>query len=76
MTTGTSKSEQRWRAGYYHAVAALVKMEGRVTNSVYALFGSGGPLVDADADDVELFRQFGLDGDAQTRFLSGLPFDK
>ncbi len=50
--------------GYYCAVAVMLREDGSVTTSVRSLFNQGGDektiFAAADADDIELFREYGL----------------
>ncbi|MBA9846746.1 hypothetical protein [Ralstonia pickettii] len=59
VTTLPDAAIERAR-GYFSAVAALLRLEGRVTPAVRTLFAAGGDPTKAESDDVTLFRAHGL----------------
>lgn len=54
------RANRQWARGYYCAVAALLREEGRVTTAVQSLYRQGGGTRFADAEDIALFEQHGL----------------
>lgn len=57
--TGTMPHRE-WIRGYYCAVAVLLRESGAVTPDVQSLFDAGGGQEYADAEDIALFREYGL----------------
>ncbi len=49
-----------WNRGYYCAVATLLREEGTATPAVKSLFAQGGDPLEADPEDLELFRSHQL----------------
>lgn len=62
MTNGQpSEAEKKgFKRGYFCAVAVLLKEEGSASTQVKSLFVQGGSPLDADAEDIALFKEHGL----------------
>lgn len=46
--------------GFFCAVACLLHEQGAVTAEIRSLFGQGGDWREADPEDIDLFRKYGL----------------
>ena len=56
-----SEAESRgFKRGYFCAVAVLLREEGAATTAVKSLFSQCGSPLDADAEDIALFKEYGL----------------
>ncbi|WP_043003069.1 hypothetical protein [Comamonas testosteroni] len=56
-----SEAEKKgFKRGYFCAVAVLLREEGSASTEVKSLFAQGGSPLDADAEDIALFKEHGL----------------